>query len=134
MTWRLIFAATKLAAELAGRLTLRPDMQADFDNIPPGPKWVLMDGERVIGLGGFEPAGAARSTGWLLCGEMTRREWAMARRAMREGLTWARSHGIKQVFALVAGDRPDHAAMLARLGFSLSGQEGDDAVMKKELG
>lgn len=135
MSWSLVFASTALATRMAMGLTPRADMaeQRGDAPLPPGPKWVLMEGDRVVGMGGLEPSGAGASLGWLLVGDLTRREWAMMRRAVREVLTWARSHGIKRVYALVAEDRPAHAAMLAGVGFKLSGQEDGAAVMKAEL-
>ncbi|MBX9707226.1 MAG: hypothetical protein K2X61_04750 [Caulobacteraceae bacterium] len=117
---------------------LRADMAEQFEaegrTLPAGQKWALRQDGQLLGLGGLEPAGHGRSLGWYLTGDLTPRQWAGVRSASRYVLHRAGTRGVRSVFAKVARDRPGHAAMLARLGFRLSGQEGDHAVMMKDLG
>lgn len=133
--WTLQMVSTMRAAELAAGLPLRTDMVADFHGvIPVGPTWALWSGGRLLGLGGLEPRGAARSAGWLLVGEgVTARDWAGARRAMRHVLGWAAGRSIKRVCALVDCERKGALNLLRGLGFEAADREGDDIVMTKEL-
>lgn len=133
--WTLQMVSAVRAAELAAGLTLRADMVADYQGvIPPGPTWALWTGDRLLGLGGLEPRGAAASAGWLLVADgVTARDWAGARRAIRHVLCWAASRSIKRVSALVDCERAGALALLRGLGFEAADREGDDIVMTREL-
>ena len=117
----------------------RPDMAASFEaergRLPGGRKWTLTRDGRPVGVGGFEPSGAAASMGWWLAEDLDMRGWAAARRASREALDWARRVGpIRRVHVLAAGDRPAACRMLARLGFARTGALDDgDVVMSLEF-
>jgi hypothetical protein len=115
---------------------LRADMAEQFEaerrTLPVGQKWALTQDGELLGLGGLEPSGAGTSLGWYLAGELTPRQWAMARKASREVLARAATRGVRRVHALTPVDSPDAATMLARLGFRLTGQENGDAVMTWE--
>lgn len=135
--FRMIFVADRVAKAFAADLKMRPDMRAQFEAgggvIPPGPKWALTGPSGLLGLGGFEATGAGASLGWYLTADLRSREWAAARWATRTALDWARGRAIRRIHALTPGDLPAAARMLARLGFKLTGQEGDDAVMTLEM-
>lgn len=137
MSWFLNFAPDALVRAVAPTMRLRPDMaeafQAEAGRVPPGPKWILTAGTEVVAVGGLEPAGAGASLGWLLVSDLDRRGWVMVRKALTSGVEWAGRHAIRRVHALVANDQPKHAALLSRLGFKLTGQQGDNAVMTLEM-
>lgn len=132
---RLEMIASCRAGDLAAGLSLRGDMAEQYAGvIEPGPTWALWDGERLLGLGGLTPRGAARSAGWLLVAEgVTSRDWTVARRAMRLVLDWAATRSIRRVCALVDCERAGAMSLLRGLGFEASDREGDDIVMTKEL-
>lgn len=121
------------------RFTMRPDMAEAWEaagrRLPDGPKWTMHDMRQLetLGIGGLEPDGAAASLGWFLCADLTPRQWMAALGAVRDRLAWARGRAVRRVHVLVAGGRPGAAGMMGRVGFRLTGQEGDDAVMTREL-
>lgn len=126
------------AGALAATLPLRPDMAEQWEEsggaLTPGPKWALWDGGRLLGIGGLTPRGAATSTGWLLVGqEVEARDWAMARRAMRQALDWIARRGVKRVQVLVEAGRFGAQRLMVRLGFEATSRDGDDITMTKEL-
>lgn len=137
MSYHVRMVTDAMAHWGAGQMAMRSDMREQFEEsgraIPVGPKWALATGEKVLALGGFEPSGAGASLGWYLTADLTPRDWVAARWATRTALGWARTRSIRRLHALTPGDLPEAARMLARLGFKLTGQEGDDAVMTLEL-
>jgi RimJ/RimL family protein N-acetyltransferase len=138
MRGRMKMIADPLAAKIARELPLRGDMAEQFAQagatIPPGPKWAVEAGGRVIGLGGLSPQGAAASVGWLLVADgLTVRDWAVGRWALRTVMEWAASHSIRRVRALVDAGNPGAQRLLARLGFEATGRDGDEITMTREL-
>ena len=138
--WR-IFATSRSFAEARARdMTLRPDMAEAFARegrtLPPGPIWTVLDGDRLIGMGGLEPRGAATSLGWLLVADdLTARDWAMGRRAMGSALAWARCHGIKRVVVVATQGLPGARRLLEKLQFRATGTDDEgDMEMTMELG
>lgn len=137
VTLQMVSDAT---APLAARslTTVRADMAADFEAaggaVPRGPKWLLSDGDRILGLGGLEPRGAAASAGWLLVGEgLTARDWAAGRWAIRRALHFARSRSVRRIGALVDPDKAAPRAFLAGMGFVAAEPEEDGLMMVLEL-
>lgn len=122
-----------------GRFAPRADMAealaANGGRLPAGAKWTLCDTRArvTLGIGGLEPSGAAASLGWFLSADLTARQWVGAMGAVRNRFAWARGRAVRRVHVLVAGDRPGAAEMMRRVGFRLTGQEGGDAVMTREL-
>lgn len=136
--YRSFMTSRHFAEARAREMTLRPDMQRQFEEegwaLPDGPIWTLLRGEQVLGMGGFKPSGAAASIGWLLVGEdVTPRDWAFARRLMVSALGWARCHAIKRVHASPEASMAGAQRLLAALGFEATGREGDHIIMTKEL-
>lgn len=134
--WTLTMIGHAAATKQASAMTLRPDMaeqlQARDGQLPEGPIWGLYDGERVIGLGGLARQGAAASLGWLLIGDdLTRRDWAMARRAIAVALEWAGTRAIRRVHALVAMEGARR--LLKSLGFRAAHADADGLTMTLEL-
>lgn len=133
------FMTSRIVAEARSRsMALRPDMQREFDAAgglnKEGPIWTLMRGDRVLGMGGLEPRGAAGSAGWLLVAEgLTRRDWAMGRRLIVEALEWARRHAIRRVHAFPEASMDGAMRLLLGLGFVAAGREGDNIIMTREL-
>lgn len=127
-----------LAAARAANMALRPDMAEQFAGergvIPPGPVWTLLRDGEVLGMGGLEPKGAARSHGWLLVADgLTPRDWAMGRRAIREALDFAARRAVRRVQALVDCGSPGACRLLLGLGFVATDRDGDNIVMTREL-
>ncbi len=143
MNGRLTMVTQERAEAAARSMILRADMAeqlaASAGVIPLGPKWLLtpefaQNGKLApLAMGGLEPSGAGASLAWLLVSDLDRRGWVMVRQALLDCLQWARCHAIRRIHALVANDQPKHAALLSRLGFRLTGQEGHNAVMTLEL-
>jgi len=137
LTLQMVTDAT--AALVARSLTsVRADMAPDFEAegcaVPRGPKWLLSDGDRILGMGGLEPRGAAASAGWLLVGDdLTPRDWANGRRAMRAAMDFARSRCVRRVGALVDPDRKAPQEFLARMGFVPAEHEEEGLMMALEL-
>lgn len=138
MTVRSLTIAFARPADLVG-LTLRPDMAAQFQThgvvVPAGPAFTLRKDGAVLGMGGFErrPGMSGTALGWLLVGELTPREWAAGRRAMRWGLDWAARRGITRIYALATAAVPGAERLLAGLGFRPDGHEGDDVRMVLDI-
>ncbi|WP_312782006.1 hypothetical protein [Brevundimonas sp.] len=122
-------------ARFAPRADMAEAWTAEGRRLPEGPKWTLCDKRqlRVLGIGGLEAEGAAASLGWFLSADLSARQWLAALDAVRDRLAWAQRHAVRRVHVLTAGDRPGAARMMGRVGFRLTGQEGGDAVMTREL-
>lgn len=138
MTYALQMTAATQALAIARALPVRADMQRDFEAegaaLPIGPIWTLLDGDRVVGLGGLERRGAGTSAGWLLVPEgLSARDWAKGRRAILEVLQWAAWHSVRRVAAVVEAGNIGAQHLLARLGFEASDRDGDDITMVREL-
>lgn len=119
----------RLAPDHPAPLVLRADMAAQFAaedlRLPEGPAWSLCRDGDLVAIGGVEPAGGAHGTGWLLCGDLDRREWAMVRRALIYGVqTLKRWRTTRFVHALAEAGRPGAVRLLQRMGFEAKGREG----------
>lgn len=118
----------------APRADMAEQFEAEGRRLPAGPAWALVRDGGVIALGGLEPVGATGARGWLLTGDLDRRDWARVcwatRMVMAEARTW---RTVRRVRVLADGSRRRAAAMLERLGFEWTGGEGRDRVMTLEL-
>lgn len=134
--WTLSMIGHAAATQQAAAMSLRPDMAEQLrernGQLPEGPIWGLYEGDRVIGLGGLARQGSAASLGWLLIGDdLTRRDWAMARRAIAVALEWAGTRAVRRVHALVS--TAPARALLKGLGFRAAHARPGDVIMTLEL-
>lgn len=102
------------------RMTARADFAADFAEegaLPLGPKWTLVDGPQVRGVGGAEPLGKGVWGGWAYLAELRPREWLFAAEVARLALGWVRRRHRPQAVQAVAGEHPGADRLLRHIGF-----------------
>lgn len=103
------------------KVAARADFAADYAKagkiLPDGPKWTLLDGETVLGVGGVEPLGSGCWGAWAYLADMSVRQWGFAALMARSVLAFVRqtfwASEIHAQSAAVAGA----GRLLEKLGF-----------------
>lgn len=110
------------------RMAARPDMAEQFaalgERVHDGPKYALVDGDRLLGVGGiaYDDDDASWDL-WCLCGEMRPRHWLQVRDFVL-GLVGKATEDGSRVWVMASPGCEAAERFIRRLGFRASAEKG----------